>query len=140
MRCSKAGNLDEWARVLERLDEWSREGTLEQHQEELVQLLGHPDNWRLREAALEAIREIREPTDALVRATCHILMDDGLYLEVRVLAAEALAALFERLRTRSDSPVADIRHEVRETIHALLSSPQPPVMHQAARRILPTIE
>ena len=140
MRCSKAGNLDEWARVLERLDEWTHEGTLDQHQEELVQLLGHPENWRLREAALEAIRNIREPADALVRATCQVLMDEGLYLEVRVLAAEALAVLFERLETRSDSPVADIRQEVRETIHALLSSPQPPVMHQAARRILPTID
>lgn len=123
------GNLEQWGRALEQLEEWRRSGRLDHHQGELLWLLRYRDNWRLREAALEAMKDLRTPDAGLVREACSIMMDDGLYHELRVLAAEAVA--------RAGSSLV---HEVRDRMRALLDSHQPPVMHQALRRILPDLK
>ncbi|MBP7934767.1 MAG: hypothetical protein KA354_08990 [Phycisphaerae bacterium] len=53
------------------------------------------DNWRLREAALAVLGEVYRPSEVLVEEACRIMMDEGLYHHVRVLAAEALAAMHQ---------------------------------------------
>lgn len=134
------GSFAEWGRVLERLDELTRDGRIDEHQDELAVLLRYRDNWRLREAALESIRAIRRPCDALIREVCDVLMNEGLYYQVRVLAAEALTAALDRLTDRAEGAVIQLRRDIRDRMHALLDSGQPPVIHQAARRVLPRIE
>lgn len=134
------GNLEDWGRVLEQLAELSHAGQIEPHQESLARLLRYQGNWRLREAALEAIPAIRRPTANLIREVCNVMMDDGLYFQVRVLAAEALGAMVDRAEDRAEAGSPQPRQQVREQMHALLNSHQPPVIHQAARRILPKVE
>jgi len=134
------GNLEEWGRVLERLAELERSGLIEKHQDDLVRLLRYPDNWRLREAALESVTAIRGPTESLIREACNIMMDDDLYYQVRILAAEALVAAMDRLAEGRQAGAPRLKDEVREQMHALLDSPQAPVFHQAILRILPKIE
>lgn len=134
------GNLEEWGRVLERLSEMTRDGRIDEHQDELAVLLRYRDNWRLREAALESIRAVRRPREPLIRELCAILMNEGLYHQVRVLAAEALAVALDRLAASAETAPVQLQRDIREQMHELLDSGQPPVIHQAARRVLPRIE
>lgn len=134
------GNLTEWGRVLEQLDELTRSGELDGHQDGLTALLRYRGNWRLREAALECVRSIRRPSEPLVRQVCSIMTDTGLYHQVRVLAAEALGACLDRPGEDSRSPGIRTCSEVREQMRALLNSQDVPVLHQAVRRILPKID
>lgn len=140
MRQDVFANLEDWGHVLERLAEFARNGEIERHQDSLIALLRYPDNWRLREAALESVPAIRHPTAMLVREICKIMLNDGLYYQVRVLAAEALSAALERLAERSKDDLTGLRGEIREQMHALLDSHELPVLHQAVRRILPKVE
>lgn len=140
MRQDLFGNLEDWGHVLEQLAEFTRNGEIERHQDNLIVLLRYPDNWRLREAALESVPAIRHPMAALVREICKIMLNDGLDFQVRMLAAEALSAVLDRLGDRTQDDPAGIRREIREQMHALLASQDVPVLHQAVRRILPKIE
>ena len=134
------GNLEEWGRVLSQLEQLERDQRLDEHQDGLVRLLRYPDNWRLREAALESVRSIKKPTEALVTAVLQILTNEDLYYEVRVLAAEALAALLPAARTGRDGRNRELEQRALEQMHALLDATHPPVLHQAVQRVLPTIE
>lgn len=134
------GNLDEWGRVLERLAELTRSGEIEQHQEDLAMLLRYPDNWRLREAALERVSAIRTPTNALIHEICRIMLNDRLYFHVRVLAAEALTVALERLAECTDPELDRLRRDIAKKVHLLLDAHEVPVVHQAARRILQKVE
>lgn len=134
------GNLEEWGRVLNELTQLARERTLDDHQPGLVRLLRYPHNWRLREAALEAVRQVRRPAEDLVTAVLRIMTNEDLYHEVRVLAAEALADLIAAGRAAGSQRNRALEAQVIEQMHALLDSPHPPVLHQAVRRVLPTME
>jgi hypothetical protein len=139
MKGDTLGNLEQWGRALEQLDEWKRAGQLDSHQDDLLWLLRFRGNWRLREAALEMMALLQVPAPELIRQACDIMMNESLYHEVRILAAEAVAVLLSSERNPSalTEPLTD---EVRGRIHALLESGQPPVMHLALRRMLSRIE
>lgn len=132
-------NLEEWGRVLEELDHLRRDRTLDRHQNEILRLLRYRDNWRLREAALEALRDVQKPFEPVVEETCRIMMNEELYYQVRVLAAEALAAMGERLATSREPHSAELRRQIGQRMQELLDSHQPPILHQAVRRVLPTM-
>ena len=140
MRQGVLGNLEEWGRVLEQLGELTRSGDIERHQDELLALLQCSDNWRLREAALETVPAVQHPGEPLVREVCSIMLNEGLYFQARVLAAEVLDVALDRLAERSETEVMKLRRDIRDHMHALLSSQAVPVLHQAARRILPKVE
>ncbi len=139
MKRDALGNLEQWGRALEQLDEWKRAGQLDIHQDDLLWLLRFRGNWRLREAALEAMASLRSPSPELICEACNILVNESLYHEVRILAAEAVAALLSRDRNPG-APISALAGEVRERMRALLESAQPPVMHIALRRVLCRIE
>jgi hypothetical protein len=133
------GNLEQWDSVLEQLDEWKRMGQLDSHQEELLWLLRYPGNWRLREAALEMSALLQAPTEELIRQASNVMTNENLYQEVRILAAETLAALLLNER-KHGSVTLPVDNEVRERMKALLTSAQSPVMHVALRDMLSRIE
>lgn len=133
-------NLEEWGRVLEELAHLRRDRIVDQYQNELLRLLRYQDNWRMRETALEVLREVQKPSEPLVEETCRIMMNEGLYYHARVLAAEALAAMGERLATNREPRSAELRQQVSKQMQELLDSQQPPVLHQAVRRILPSMK
>lgn len=138
MNRDRIGNLEQWGCVLEQLEEWRRTGQLDSHQDDLLWLLRFRGNWRLREAALEMMPSLQMPDPELIRQACDIMMDETLYHEVRILAAEAVTEAMSSKRS-SLGPGSPAK-EVRERMHALLESTQPPVMHLALRRMLPRIE
>jgi len=134
------GNLEEWGRVLSQLSQLEHDRTLDEHQDGLVRLLRYPDNWRLREAALEAVGNVKCPSEVLISEVLRIMASDQLYHEVRVLAAEALVRLVEAARVSKDGRNRALEQQVVDQMHALLDSPHPPVLHQAIQRALPTVE
>ncbi len=132
------GNLEQWGPVLEQLHDWKRTGELDRHQDELLWLLRYRGNWRLREAALDVMATLQAPDPELIRQACEIIMDEDLYQEVRILAAETVAALLSNERAcRADAVL--LASEVRARMHALLGSTCTPVMHVALERVFSRI-
>lgn len=139
MNCETLGNLEQWDAALEQLDKWKQAGQLDSHQDDLLWLLRYRDNWRLREAALEMSTLLQSPTPELIRQVSDIMMNENLYQEVRILAAETLGTILSN-QWRRGSITVPLDSEVRERMNALLASIQPPVMHIALRRVLSQIE
>lgn len=139
MKGDRLGNLEQWGRVLEQLEQWRHAGELESHQEDLLWLLRFRGNWRLREAALEMMGSLQRPLPQLIHEACDIATDESLYHEARILAAEAVTAILSSGRS-SDGGTISLAGEVRDCLRALLESTSPPVVHLALRRVLPRIE
>ncbi len=134
------GNLEEWGRVLNELAQLTRDRNLDNRQAGLVRLLRYPNNWRLREAALEAVRNVTQPTETLVSDVLEIMSNEHLYHEVRVLAAEALASLLAAMRVARDGRHPELERQALDQMHRLLESPHPPILHRAVQRVLPSVE
>jgi hypothetical protein len=139
MKRDTLGNLEQWGRALEQLDEWKRAGQLDDHQQDLLWLLRFRGNWRLREAALKMMASLHDPAPELIRQACHIMMNESLYHEVRMLAAEAVSALSSS-KGNIGAPKEPLTDEIREHMRVLLESARPPAMHLTLPRLLPRIE
>ena len=134
------GNLTEWGRVLEQLEELKTADSLEDHQAGLVRILRYRDNWRLREWVLQAVRNMKHHSREFIQAIVAILLDEELYQEVRILAAEGLGAWLRIKSSSTAESTPELELHVVECLQKVLTSPQPPVIHQAIRRVLPTAE
>lgn len=130
------GNLRDWGAVLEKMEEFSKTGKLGDHQNELIRVLRYNDNWRLREAAINALPGVKKPGPALIDEVFAIMMREDLYYDVRILAADALGKTLRKPsitdRDGSDKP-DDIVGKVLEGMKHLLDDPQPPILHKALR-------
>ena len=130
------GNLTDWGQVIETLDRLKELKQLDRHQAGLTRILRYRDNWRLRETVLKYIKHLAEPTDELVQEVVNITMDEDIYLDMRILAVDALSHLIP-LRIRED----DIRGRelvgiAIEKMNKLLKSPQAPIFHEAITKSL----
>ncbi|MBU4580925.1 MAG: hypothetical protein KKH02_00640 [Proteobacteria bacterium] len=130
------GNLRDWGNVLEKMEELSKAGKLGDYQSELVRVLRYNDNWRLREAALEALPGVKRPGAALINEVFTIMMREDLYCDVRILAADALGKTL-RKSSKTDrhgsGEADDAVGKVLEGMKHLLDDPQPPILHKALR-------
>lgn len=134
------GNLEEWGRVLSQLAQLEHDQALDEHQDGLVRLLRYGDNWRLREAALEAVGHVKRPSETLISEVLRIMTNEHLYHEARVLAADALARLIAAARESGHARCRALEQQAIDQMHALLDAPHPPILRQAVQRVLPTIE
>lgn len=130
------GNLTDWGNVLEKLDDIRKSGALGKHQAELVRVFRYKDNWRLTERVLECIKEIDTPGDELIEEACRIMCDEGAYLDMRILAADALGDLLpKRLRQSGETPAFRGVPVIR-VMKEVLDSPQAPIFHEAVSKAL----
>jgi hypothetical protein len=134
------GNLREWGHIPEQLEQLTKAGALDEHQEGLIRLLRYRDNWRLREMALEAVRHLRSPEDKLLSEVLGVVTDDGLYCEVRIFAAKSLSALLAENAAQCRHDGRSILCRVIQEIRMLLDSPQPPVIQEALRECLAELD
>ena len=134
------GDLRVWGRVLDQIAELRKSNKLDEHQEGLTRILRYPDNWRLREETLEAVKDVEAPTGELLARVLAIMMDENLYWQVRVLAAEALSRLVGKHAKGNEAALSMSAAEVIEKMNAILDSPQPPVFHDGIRRFVAAIE
>ncbi len=131
-------SLREWDRVLGWLEYSIRQHSLDSRERDLIWLLRFNDNWRLREAALKAVRHLKEPSAGLMSEVVRIIEDTSLYSGVRVLGAEALAHLLDCNRKMRRPPAQ--KKAITRRLRALMAEPQPPIVTDAVRSALDIIE
>jgi len=131
MPIDRFGNLRDWGPVMEQLDRLCKQGELGQHRRGLARILRYRDNWQLREAALKYARAVSDPTDELLESALAIMMDENIYYDARILAAETLADLAPRRTVENCASSGLTPQFIREKMDALMDSPQTPRFHRA---------
>lgn len=134
------GNLRDWSRVLDQVAEFREAGTLDEHQQGLTRLLRYRDNWRLRETALKAAKCLKSPSEELLSQVLAVMMDEDVYWQARVLAADTLSHLISECGKAGNGNLSTIAFEAMGKMESILDSPQPPVMHESIRRFLTAME
>ena len=134
------GNLQEWGDVLQSLKELERSRELDNHQEGLGRILRYRQNWRLREAVLKAVRKLTVPSESIVSEVVAILVDRNVYHDARILAADALVSIISRWRQRPGNGCSSVERSAIEKMTEILRSPEVPIVHEAVRRSLASIQ
>ena len=140
METINLGNLMDWGQVVEKLKELKKGKRLDDCQEELVRVLQYRDNWRLREIALEYIRDVQNPTDDLLLCTLNIIIDNKIYYDARILATKALAELAVRESDTLPDHQTINRNTIIENMESLLRSTQPPLFQDTLKKCLTRIK
>lgn len=130
------GNLMDWDLVVEKLEGLKKEKRLDGCQEELIRILRYPDNWRLKEMALEYMRYVQNPTENLLLSTLNIMTDHTIYYEVRILAASALVELAEKKSDVLNGSQTITKEAIIENMESILSSTQPPFLQVCIEKCL----
>lgn len=133
------GNLMDWGLVLDKLDDLKKSEKLHKHQAGLIRILRYRNNWRLRETVLKYITYLNEPSDEMLTQVLNIMMDESVYLDARILAADALANLIRKRKDARENDQAIDKAVVIEKMETLLDSPQPPFLNEAIRKSLKII-
>lgn len=137
------GNLKDWGPVLESMEKLAKTGKLGDCQSELIRVLRYDDNWRLREAAIEYLADIRNPSPELIDEVYAIMMREDLYYDVRILAAYSLGKVISSYskNAKPGETAADQNSgKVIDGMKRLLEDPQPPILHKAIRMSLEQIK
>ena len=132
-------NLTDWGRVIETLDRLKELKQLDRHQDGLTRILRYRNNWRLRETVLKHIVHLSEPMEELVHEVINITVDEDTYLDMRILAVDALSHLIPLCSKRDDIKSRNIVETAVENMNKLLSLPQSPIFHEAVTKALKTI-
>jgi len=132
MKHDPFGNLNDWGTVLELLKELADKGLLTDCQPGLIRILRYRGNWRLREEVLKRVGEIQVPSNELLFQVLATLSDDNIYYDVRILAGDALIQL---LNSAQGGSRVEINHEICKVIEKLRSTPQPPFLDEALKRL-----
>jgi hypothetical protein len=140
MRRDDFGSLRDWGRVMDRLEMLRDGGVLDEHQAGLARILRYRSNWRLREAALEAIQYVKEPSDELLKVVLDIVTDEGLYRDVRVLAALSLEGMFEKRQMQGGGGGSGVPSEIVERTRGVLEQSGTSVLLDAVRKSLAVID
>lgn len=128
------GNLTDWVNALDTLNLLKKSASLDNHQEELVRLLRHEGNWRLREAAVEAAATLKMPSIETLKPIVKLIVRDDLYYNIRILASKTLSTLIPVIMANAGINKDLVRRFINDANHevtALLSSPEPPMFHDA---------
>lgn len=133
------GNLTEWGRVLDQLEQLKSDGLLDEHQAGLARILRYPDNWRLTEFVLACAIEIRQANDLLIAEATRIFSDQNAYLEVRLLATRALGHLLTHRPPQSGSAGYDPKRVI-ETMEQVANEPGIPRLKNAIQESLEFIQ
>lgn len=116
------GNLQDWGRVLEYLEDVFESGRAENCQRGLIRILRYKGNWRLREETLKGIEHMENPGEDLIREVLSILEDDNIYYEARIIACGSLIKILHKNTTTPEQ----LKKEVHLALERINSIPQPP--------------
>ena len=133
------GDIRDWGRVLSLLDKLTKDKKLNEHQQELLEILRDRENWKLREAVLESVKDLDSPSDELLEEILNIMTDDMAHYNARILAADALIHLLQKRETGQERNHAVTVDVVIGKMLSMLNSPLPSFLHEAIRRSLEEI-
>jgi hypothetical protein len=132
MRDDPFGNLTDWGRVLDTLEDLTENGGLSECQRGLIRILRYKGNWRLREEVLKRVGAIQAPSKELIQQVIAVLDDDNIYYDARIIAGNALIQL---LPNAEDAGNGDLHESVRTVAEKLKRTPQPPFFHTTLDRL-----
>ena len=130
------GNLKDWGTVLEKLKKISESKELDNCQGELIRLLRFDQNWRLREAAIEALPFVEKPDLSLIREVLSLVKRKDLYYDVRILATDGLEKLTAKIvdnRAFDRDIVKQFVQDMLKDMDGLMASPEPPIFLDALK-------
>lgn len=87
------GNLTEWGRVADFLEQMRRDRNLDEHQAGMARILRYRGNWRLTEQVLWLALQVTQANDLLTAEVINLLADPRSDWETRLLAARAAGHL-----------------------------------------------
>ena len=134
------GNLRDWGIVLDKLEELKKSGMLDKHQKGLIRILRFKKNWRLRQTVIEAVKDLKMPCDQIILEVLDILLDENIYNEMRILAANALIRMLKKHKARPGSEESVFEDKVVEKMNTVLDIPGAPVIHNTVRGSLASIK
>lgn len=132
------GNLKEWGKVLELLDNLKQSKKLDEHQKGLARILKYGENWRLLEQVLECGKEINHPEDQFLLEVFNIMSDRNIYLDARILALNILVCLFPRINRNHNHKLS--QGLIVRKMRNILNLPGPPIFQEAVAKSLESLE
>jgi hypothetical protein len=132
------GNLKEWGKVLELLDNLKQSKKLDEHQMGLARILKYGENWRLLEQVLECGKEINQPEDQFLLEVFNIMSDRNIYLDARILALNILVCLFPRINRKNNHKLS--QGLIVQNMRNILNLPGPPIFQEAVVKSLESLE
>ena len=137
------GNLTDWEIVLDKLKQLSDSRELGNYQDELISLLRFDQNWRLREAAIESLPLVENPSINLAIEVFSLIKRKDLYYDVRILATDSLEKLTTTIVNNRDSDKDSLKQfifSILSDLEILLASPEPPIFHDALQNSMDQIK
>jgi len=137
------GNLTDWGMVLDKLKKLSDSRELGNYQDELIRLLRFDQNWRLREAAIESLPLVENPSLNLAREVISLIKRKDLYYDVRILATDGLENLATTIVNNKGFDKDILKQfvlSIIQDLEALLASPEPPTFHDALQNSMNQIK
>lgn len=128
------GNLREWSQVPAQIAGLQSGNRLDEHQEGLIRILRYRDNWRLREIALAAAKDLKRPSAELLGQLLGIAADEGVYDTARLLALQALTALLADKARQAEERIRFVNE-----LNTLLTRPASPLVREALRKSLASL-
>ncbi len=129
------GDLREWKRVLEQLEQLEASGHLDEHQEGLARLLRYRFNWRIREKAVQSLATLSAPEDHIFSVVLEIVADEHTEFDLRTMAADSVCGLIS-MRQKQGRWDGDLGRLVMDKLTAALNPHQPPGFQRAVKRVL----
>lgn len=126
------GDLREWGAVLVQIKRLRLSGQLDEHQEGLIRILRYRYNWQLRQAALRAVVDLRNPSKDLFELLLAIVTDEQSDLDTRLLACDAVRHVVA-LR-REQGGIDHFEPTAARRAAEFLRVPQPPVLREAVEQ------
>jgi hypothetical protein len=133
------GNLEDWGKVLNTLEDLKRTKKLDEQQSGLARILRYGENWRLLETVLEYGKEIVEPSEEFLKAICNVMDSRHIYLDARVLAVQALESLVPRVAGDQGGGNKVNRPFILRKMNDIQNSIEPPKLQEAITRCLEVI-
>ncbi len=128
------GDLREWGRVLNQIEQLRQAGQLDDYEEGLTRVLRYRHNWQLRQAALRVVPDLTRPSRNLFDVLLGIVADEYCDVPMRLLACEAVSHAIARRRGGPDGGAFEA--EAARRGREILRLRQPPVLRSAVARCL----
>lgn len=128
------GDLREWGRVLDQIEQLKQAGKLDEHEEALGRVLRYRYNFELRQCALRAVPDLTRPSRQILDILLGIVADEYCQMETRLLACEAAS---HAIAKNSGGPEeGEFEAAAARCAGEVLRVRQPPVLRNAVTRCL----
>ncbi len=126
------GDLRQWNRVIQEIEQRKLSGQLDVHQDGLARLLRYRFNWRIREKAVQSVSTPSEPEQRILLLVLEIISDEHTEFDIRTLATDSLCDLIIMWQKRGQW-TWELRNSVIEKLTSTMNPHHPIEFQRAAK-------